>query len=81
MSDDGDGAPDREGPASNPARPHACRRCGATIGPGHVYGALDLLDADGELRVLLCRSCSADLRHFLDGHPADGGDDPHAGGA
>jgi len=25
-----------------------------------------LLDADGDLRVLLCRSCSAELRAFLD---------------
>jgi hypothetical protein len=56
---------DRDTAASNPARPHDCHRCGATIGPGHVYGALDLLDADGELRVLLCRSCSASLRAFL----------------
>ncbi|WP_251329264.1 hypothetical protein [Haloplanus pelagicus] len=51
---------------SNPSRPHDCHRCGGTIEPGHVYGALDLLDADGELRVLLCRSCAADLRDFLD---------------
>jgi hypothetical protein len=32
-----------------------------------VYGALDLLDADGEVQVLLCRSCASDLRAFLDG--------------
>jgi hypothetical protein len=51
---------------SNPARPHDCHRCGETIEPGHVYGALDLLDAEGELRVLLCRSCAAALRDFLD---------------
>ena len=51
---------------SNPARPHDCYRCGGTIERGHVYGALDRVDADGELRVLLCRSCSADLRAFLD---------------
>jgi len=53
------------GPASNPSRPHDCFRCGATIEPGDIYGALDLLDAEGDLRVLLCRSCSADLRDFL----------------
>jgi len=57
---------DRQPTGSNPSRPHDCYRCGATIEPGHVYGALDLLDADGDLRVLLCRSCSAALREFLD---------------
>jgi len=51
---------------SNPAQPHDCHRCGETIAPGDVYGALDLLDADGELQVMLCRSCSAALRDFLD---------------
>ncbi|MFB6103036.1 MAG: hypothetical protein ABEJ73_10780 [Haloplanus sp.] len=61
-----DGAPDAAG-GSNPVQSHPCYRCGATIEPGHVYGALDLLDADGDLRVLLCRSCSAALRDFLDG--------------
>ncbi|WP_248897913.1 hypothetical protein [Haloplanus halobius] len=50
---------------SNPSRPHPCYRCGTTIEPGHVYGALDLLDAEGELQVLLCRSCAAELRDFL----------------
>jgi hypothetical protein len=55
-----------ESAGSNPARPHPCYRCGETIEPGHVYGALDLLDADGDLEVLLCRRCAAALRDFLE---------------
>lgn len=57
---------DGEPTGSNPVRPHPCHRCGDVIEPGHVYGALDLLDADGELTVLLCRPCSAALRDFLE---------------
>jgi hypothetical protein len=52
-------------------RTHPCRRCGAAINPGDVYAAVDVLDAEGRLRVLLCRSCAADLRAFVDGVDAD----------
>ena len=51
-------------------RTHQCDRCGAAIEPGDVYAAIDGVDADGELRVLLCRRCSRAFRAFLDG---DGG--------
>jgi hypothetical protein len=46
-------------------RPHDCVRCGETIEPGAEYGAVDVLDPDGELQVLLCVDCSVDLRAFL----------------
>jgi hypothetical protein len=49
-------------------RTHHCRRCGAAIDPGDVYAAIDVLDAEGRLRTLLCRSCGTDLRAFVDGH-------------
>ena len=48
-------------------RPHECVRCGRTIRPGEEYGAVDVLDPQGDLRVLLCRSCAAAHRAFLDG--------------
>ncbi len=48
-------------------RTHSCRRCGAAIDPGDVYSAVDVLDAEGRLRELLCRDCGADLRLFLAG--------------
>ena len=54
-------------------RTHYCRRCGAAIDPGDVYGAVDILDAEGRLRTLVCRACSADLRAFLAGD-GDGGE-------
>jgi hypothetical protein len=47
-------------------RTHYCRRCGAAIDPGDVYSAVDVLDAEGRLRELLCRRCGGDLRAFLD---------------
>lgn len=48
-------------------RTHYCRRCGAAIDPGDVYAAVDVLDAEGRLRELLCRACGADLRAFVAG--------------
>ena len=48
-------------------RPHDCVRCGRTIAPGEEYGAVDVLDPEGDLRVLLCPACAGDLRAFLDG--------------
>jgi hypothetical protein len=51
-------------------RTHYCRRCGAAIDPGDVYAAVDVLDAEGRLRVLLCRSCATALRTFVDGRDA-----------
>jgi hypothetical protein len=48
-------------------RTHSCRRCGAAIDPGDVYSAVDVLDAEGRLRGLLCRGCGADLRAFVGG--------------
>ncbi|GAB3412238.1 hypothetical protein GCM10027435_04700 [Haloparvum alkalitolerans] len=48
-------------------RPHDCVRCGATIRPGEEFGAVDVLDPDGDLEVLLCPDCAAALRRFLDG--------------
>ncbi|WP_372911461.1 hypothetical protein [Salinigranum sp.] len=54
-------------------RTHYCRRCGAAIDPGDVYSAVDVLDAEGRLRELLCRACGADLRAFVAGD-GDGGD-------
>jgi hypothetical protein len=48
-------------------RTHQCDRCGTAIEPGDVYAAIDGVDPDGELRVLLCRSCGRRLRAFLDG--------------
>jgi hypothetical protein len=56
-------------------RTHHCRRCGAAIEPGDVYAVVDVLDAEGRIRELLCRSCGAGLRAFVDG---DGGDDGNA---
>ncbi|WP_152039744.1 hypothetical protein [Salinigranum salinum] len=53
-------------------RTHHCRRCDAAIDPGDVYAAVDVLDAEGRLRVLLCRSCATELRAFVDGHDTDG---------
>jgi hypothetical protein len=32
-----------------------------------VFAAVDALDADGELRVLLCADCGRALRRFVDG--------------
>ena len=48
-------------------RSHECPRCGDDISPGDLYSVLDLLDAEGELHVILCPDCGADLRAFLDG--------------
>ncbi|WP_176696708.1 hypothetical protein [Haloparvum sedimenti] len=48
-------------------RPHDCVRCGVTIQPGEEFGAVDVLDPDGDLEVLLCPDCAAALRRFLDG--------------
>jgi hypothetical protein len=48
-------------------RPHDCVRCDATIDPGEEYGAVDVLDPEGDLAVLLCVDCARDLRAFLDG--------------
>lgn len=55
---------------------HDCRRCGATIDPGDVFSAVDVLDADGELRALLCADCGRGLRQFVagDGVRSTGGD-------
>ena len=52
-------------------RTHHCRRCEAAIDPGDVYAAVDVLDADGRIRALLCRSCGADLRAFVEGRERD----------
>jgi hypothetical protein len=56
-------------------RTHHCRRCGAAIEPGDVYAVVDVLDAEGRIRELLCRSCGAGLRAFVDGDDRDGRDD------
>lgn len=47
-------------------RPHDCVRCGSRIEPGEEFAAVDVLDPDGELQVLLCPPCGRDLRAFLD---------------
>jgi hypothetical protein len=52
-------------------RTHHCRRCDAAIEPGDVYAAVDVLDAEGRLRVLLCRSCATALRAFVGGRDTD----------
>lgn len=46
-------------------RPHDCRRCGSPIEPGETFAAVDVLDADGELRALLCPDCGRALRRFV----------------
>ena len=56
-------------------RTHHCRRCGAAIEPGDVYAVVDVLDAEGRIRELLCRSCGAGLRAFVDGDGREDGDD------
>ncbi|WP_318568292.1 hypothetical protein [Salinigranum marinum] len=56
-------------------RTHHCRRCGAAIEPGDVYAVVDVLDAEGRIRELLCRSCGTELRAFVDGD----GDAPDTG--
>lgn len=48
-------------------RTHACDRCGDPVGPGDVFAAVDLLDAEGRSKVLLCPDCGRALRGFLDG--------------
>ncbi|MFC6989857.1 hypothetical protein ACFQJD_16215 [Haloplanus sp. GCM10025708] len=48
-------------------RTHPCVRCGDDVDPGHVYSAVDVLDAEGELHVILCRECGSELREFLAG--------------
>ena len=48
-------------------RAHDCDRCGARIRPGDEYAAVDGITPDGDLRVLLCPACAADLSRFLDG--------------
>lgn len=53
-------------------QPHDCVRCGSAISPDDEFAAVDVLDPDGELHVLLCVTCSSDLRAFLDGSAADG---------
>ena len=47
--------------------PHECDRCGTTIRPGDEYAAVDGIAPDGEIRALLCVSCSDALSRFLDG--------------
>jgi len=47
--------------------PHECDRCGTTIRPGDEYAAVDGIAPDGEIRALLCASCSGALSRFLDG--------------
>jgi hypothetical protein len=54
-------------------RTHYCRRCGTAIDPGDVYSAVDVLDAEGRLRELLCHACGTDLRAFVTGD-GNGGD-------
>lgn len=61
-------------------RPHDCRRCGATIRPGEVFTAVDALDADGELRVLLCADCGRALRRFVDGEAIEAAAEPEPPG-
>jgi len=46
-------------------RPHDCVRCGRTITPDDEFAAVDVLDPDGDLQVLLCTDCGDDLRGFL----------------
>ena len=46
---------------------HPCVRCGATIEPGDVFSAVDVLDGDGDLRALLCEECGDGLRAYVDG--------------
>jgi hypothetical protein len=48
-------------------RTHRCRRCDAAIDPGDVYGVVDVLDGEGRIRTLLCASCAAGLRSFVEG--------------
>ncbi|SDY55172.1 hypothetical protein [Halopenitus persicus] len=55
-------------------RPHDCVRCGKTIDPGEEFGAVDVLDPAGELRVLLCVDCAEALRTFLGGTDNGGAD-------
>ena len=50
-------------------RPHPCYRCGAEIPAGEPFAAVDLLDPEGELSIMLCQDCAATLRAFLDGEP------------
>ncbi|WP_280537615.1 hypothetical protein [Halopenitus sp. POP-27] len=57
-------------------RSHDCVRCGTSIDPGEEFGAVDVLDPVGELQVLLCVDCAADLRAFLSGGMDDTPDDP-----
>lgn len=47
--------------------PHDCVRCGERIDPGEEFAAVDVLDPQGELQVLLCPACGRGLRSFLDG--------------
>lgn len=61
-------------------RPHDCPRCGDAIEPGDVYSVLDLLDADGDVAVILCRDCGGDLRSFLAGEAVDPVDGATANG-
>ncbi|WP_157744197.1 hypothetical protein [Halopenitus persicus] len=51
-------------------RSHDCIRCGTPIDPGDEFGAVDVLDPDGELQVLVCVDCAAALRAFLEGTEA-----------
>jgi hypothetical protein len=63
-------------------RTHQCDRCGVAIEPGDLYAAIDGVDADGELRVLLCRSCGEAFRAFLAaGDTVRETDDGGSGGA
>jgi hypothetical protein len=50
-------------------RPHECARCGDRLDPppDSTYAVVDVLDADGDLSVLLCRECGGELRAFLAG--------------
>jgi RNase P subunit RPR2 len=50
-------------------RPHDCKRCGTTLDPppDSTYAVVDVLDAEGDLSVLLCRECGEELRRFLAG--------------
>ena len=46
---------------------HDCVRCGETIDPGDVFSAVDVLDGDGDLNILLCEVCGPGLRSYIDG--------------
>jgi hypothetical protein len=47
-------------------RTHPCDRCGAPIDPGDRFAAVDVLDADGRSKLLLCVDCGRAFRAFVD---------------